>query len=93
MKQTFPLIGAGLTATAYAVALATKRGHQFRRDYTWLSVVVGVAATVAWLALADKRAAHKALEMFVVTGTPIVILCVAEDMAKSAALTEQLRKR
>lgn len=93
MKHAFAAAGAGITATAYAVALATKRGHQFRRDYTWLSVIVGVSATLAWLALADKRAAHRALEMFAITGTPIVILCVAEDMAKAAALTEHLQKR
>ena len=84
MNHSFAMTGAGITATAYAAALTTDRGRQFRREYTWLSVVVGVAATLAWLALADRRAAQRALEMFAVTGTPIVVMCVAEDMEKRA---------
>ena len=91
MKTVFPFIGASATATAYAAALSTTRGRQFRREYTWLSVIVGVGATLAWLALADKRAAYRALEMFAVTGTPIVILCVGEDMAKHSELTRFVR--
>lgn len=85
-------IGAGVTATAYAAALATPRGRQFRRDDTWLSVVVGVGLTLAWLAIKDKRSAQRALEMFAVTGTPIIVLCVAEQLERDAALMERLRR-
>ena len=79
MTQQMVIAGAAVTATAYAAALTTQRGRQFRREYTWLSVVVGVSATLAWLALSDRRSAHRALQMFSVTGLPIVIMCVAEE--------------
>lgn len=91
MRQTFALIGAGATATAYAVALATRRGRQFRRDYTWLSVVAGVGLTLAWLAASDRRAAQRAIEFFAITGTPIVILCVGEAMDRDEELDEYHR--
>ena len=87
MKQTVAMLGAGVTATAYALALTTHRGRQFRREYTWLSVVVGVGATLAWAGLRNRHEALHMLEMFAVTGTPIIVMCVAEDLEKHAELT------
>lgn len=92
MKQTFVMLGAGATAIAYATALTTPRGRQFRREYTWLSVVVGVGATLAWAGLRDRRAALIMLEMFAVTGTPIIAMSVFEDMEKHAELTRFIGK-
>ena len=91
MKQTFVIAGAALTSTAYAAALTTQRGRQFRREYTWLSVIVGVSATLAWLALSDTRAAYRALQMFSITGLPIIVMCVGEDLEKHAEVSRFIR--
>jgi ABC-type spermidine/putrescine transport system permease subunit II len=91
MRQTFVIAGAAATATAYALALTTNRGRQFRREYTWLSVVVGVGATLAWAGLRNRNEALRILEMFAVTGTPIIFMCVAEDLEKHAEVNRLIR--
>lgn len=80
------VVGAFGSSVGYAVLLSTPLGRQFRIQYTWLSVVVGVALTIAWLYLVSRRAALLALGMFATTGTPIATMCVLEDMEKRRAL-------
>jgi len=75
------IIGAFGSSLGYALLLSTPTGKQFRLQYTWLSVVVGVAITLAWLYIISRRAAALALGLFALTGTPIATMCVLEDMA------------
>ena len=76
------IVGAFGSSVGYCVLLSTATGRQFRLQYTWLSVVLGVAMTLGWLYLISRRAALLALGFFALTGTPIAAMCVLEDMAR-----------
>mgnify|MGYP006883671842 FL=1 len=76
------IIGGFGSSIAYTLLLSTRTGRQFRIQYTWLSVVIGVAMTIAWLWFLSRRAAALALAMFALTGAPVVAMCVLEDMAR-----------
>lgn len=74
MHLTFALVLALMVGTAYAVLLAlTDFGLWLRQELTWLSVVLGVAATLGCMALVDAAAAYTALLFFAAAGLPIVV--------------------
>lgn len=68
-----PLCGLAITTTIYAALLSTSLGRRWATAQTWVSVVVGTALVLAWLAVLDWRTALLALLFFVVGGAPIVI--------------------
>jgi hypothetical protein len=82
VSMKLAIIGAFSSSFGYAVLLSTPTGRQFRLQYTWLSVVVGVALTLGWIYTVSRRSAAVALGFFALTGTPVATMCILEDMAR-----------
>ena len=73
MTLNLALALAFLLSSLYAAFLAmTDFGLWLRQELTWLTVVIGVALTLACIALIDLRAAGVAALFFGATGLPIV---------------------
>lgn len=66
------LTGLFASSVGYAFLLTTEEGRRWDKKHTWFMTVIGVALTLAWLAMVDPKAAFKALVCFMVSGTPIV---------------------
>ena len=83
-----------LASTLYAVALEwAERRYSFTSDYTWLTVVIGVALTLAGLAVLDPRAAGLALLLFVVTGIPMIGRAIIVDVRNRQRTREAYRDK
>lgn len=73
LPLSYALIGCFASCTLYAFLLNTKRGQAATLHVTWLTVIVGCALVLLFLAMADSEAARLALWFFMAGGTPIVI--------------------
>lgn len=62
-----------LMAAAYAVLLSTRRGAAFTDRHTWATVVAGCGLVIAFLAGEDRQAAIRALRLFALAGTPMIV--------------------
>lgn len=62
-----------LIAAAYAVVLSTRRGAAFADRHTWATVVAGCGLVIGFLAGEDRQAATKALRLFALAGTPMIV--------------------
>lgn len=60
-------------AIAYAVALSTAEGRRWATRQTWATVVFGVAMTLGFLSLEDRRAARLATQYFIASGAPMIV--------------------
>ena len=78
----------------YAVFLSwAERRSGFVSAYTWLTVVIGVAYTLAGLAVLDLRAAVVAVLVFAMAGVPMVARSILQDLAERAELRDYLEDR
>ena len=83
-----------LLSVLYALALTwAERRLWFVSSYTWLAVVIGVAYTLAGLAILDWRAAVLALAAFGVASVPMIARSIILDLAERAELREFLECR
>lgn len=82
------LTGLAATSIGYAMFLNTRTGRRWDVQHTWFMTIIGVAYTLAWLALVDRKAALKTLVYFAVAGSPIVIRALYNHIEQ----TESIRK-
>jgi len=68
-------------SVVYAIALeVSERRWGFVSAYTWLTVVIGVAYTLAGLAWLSLEAALLALLAFAASSVPIIVRSVVNDL-------------
>lgn len=88
------LIALFLASTLYAIALEwLEKNWQFVTDYTWITVIVGVALTLLGLAVLNPDCAVLALVLFAVTGIPMVIRALIVDQRNRQELRDAIRDR
>lgn len=74
------LLVASLVGTLYSAILCTAWGRRFTTQKTHVATVLGVALTLACVALVDVEAAQIGLLFFVATGLPQIIRREIADM-------------
>ncbi len=69
----YALIGCFTACTLYALLLCTRRGQWLALYVTWLTVIIGCAIVLLFVALVSVEAAVLAVWFFVAGGAPIVV--------------------
>ena len=88
------LVGLFLFSCLYAIALeVAERRWAFVSDYTWLTVIAGVAFTLIAMALISPWAAALALAAFAVSGLPILVRSIALDVRRRQELRRAFMRR
>lgn len=80
------LTGLAATSIGYAMFLNTRNGRRWDVQHTWFMTVIGVAYTLAWMALVDHKAAMRALLYFAVAGCPIVVRALYNHVQETEAI-------
>ena len=83
-----------LTSVIYAIALEwSERRWGFVSAYTWLTVVIGVAYTLAGLALLSWQASVVALVVFGASSLPIIARSIINDVVQRNERMDYHQKR